>query len=227
MGRQDETQPFRNPDNRNNREYVPAVFDADHAPEDSPKVSGGFEKQKGYDKPAPRGLNRLSQRYTLPAVTLQARRAITATAEYSETLVLRTEFGRYEIRSVSGSSYDCVLDSADGWIDQDNNLVICQCMDEWRLRMSGYDFATVCKHVLIARIYVTATGVDNVNLTTEAVAEATGFDQRTVEHYCKTGEIIATKLRETWSITPADYFDAVAFLTAKIVHPDWDLPELP
>lgn len=217
-------QPFPPEDpESNHRLWIPAEW--------IPLIGGGREKVPntgievdnrggGY---APRSWNRPGQRYNLAPTELQARRQASANAEYGGTLVLRRREHVFQLRTPSGNFYDCVINPAYG-VPTPNERIMCQCPDELRLRLSGYQNNTVCKHVLMARKAWTEIGSEGLGWCTDAFAEFSGFSAVTVRKMCAEGKIFAVKEFETWSIDPV-YFDSqVQEQRGRIVHPTAEFP---
>lgn len=211
-----ETGPQRNPYRKSNREYVPAEWNAAHGPTESPKVSGGYEQQKGTVKAAPRGLNRVDQRYNLSATEMIARREARAADEYADSLVLWSENGLLEVCSKSGKSLNVAPSIGAAWPGQFPEPHLCQCEDDFRLRASGYQLNVRCKHYLIGQMAIDNELTDPIFYSAERLAQDTNYAIRTIEALCRQEVIPAVKVKEKWCIVPGDYANTVSTLIQRV-----------
>lgn len=215
MPRPGDSQPFRGDKDENHREYIPAVWDPDHAPGDSPKVSGGYEQDKRYSYPAPRGLNRTDQRYDLSVEDLASRRQSRAEAEIADTVVLRMRDDKVVMRAKSGNNYHLPAD-----------LQSCDCPDWWRLNASGKADA-YCKHQRIAAMaYTEAGGYEDLDWSTDYVADLIGAAVNTIENLCRAAYFVSERINNVWVIenSPTNT-DAINVYKERIVY--GDAPDLP
>ena len=213
----EERQPFFGIPNRNNRIYVPAEFAPSGTWIGSPKISGGFEISKGTAVDAPRGLNRVDQRYTQAASTMQANRASRGLAEYDSMNFLITELGRFEIQTASGKSVDAVPLASEAFLSPVGEPSMCQCEDDWRLRESGYSLDTFCKHVHALRKWLLDTTIDERFYSLEYVSEQTGYSLRALEEACREERIVAEKVGRQWGISPVVIEATLSYLLDRIV----------
>lgn len=213
-----ERQPFRGDPNRNNRVYIPATWAEPGEGEGHPKLSGGYEVSRNNGGEAPRGLNRTDQRYTLPASEMQARRQARAAAELPSLIFMQTELGRWECQTTSGKSVDCVPLAEMAFEGEDGELHLCQCEDDWRLRQSGYELATACKHVEGLRLYLDATPVDDQFYSLEWLSEQTGYSLRALEQQAANGSIPADKIGRQWGIPSPLATDTILYLRERVIN---------
>lgn len=189
----DDTQPQRNVQAHHNRAYI----HADWAPAGSggghPKISGGIEIDLRTGNPAPRGLNRINQRYELTQSEIQTRRQATAASEYAATLVCLGENNQYEVRGPSGNCYDVAP-----------SLVTCDCPDFMKQDLSGYGIVR-CKHIWIVITALADPGFPfGLPWGTSKLAQAIGINERTVQRLCEEGFFPATKVNSCWIVQAAD-----------------------
>lgn len=213
----DETQPWPNAPERHRRSYVPATWNGNHDPGQSPKVSGGYEvDQNGVPVPL-RGLNRGDQRYSQPVTTVRANRTSRAASELATTLVLLGRDGRYEVRSWNGNNYEVDLSAR-----------TCDCPDFWRLQQSYPAVVIDCKHIIMTETKVNEAFPDEIYYSVPRVQELTGLAERTVQKLIARGELVAFKTHNVWCIDP---YDAQAFASeyaSKVVNKEtWPTFELP
>jgi hypothetical protein len=146
-----------------------------------------------------------------------ARREARATDEYLDTVFIITELERFECQTRSGKSLDCVATAPDAFLGPDNELHLCQCEDDWRLRQSGYTLTVACKHVIMLRQWLLDTPPDDRWLSLEFVAQFVPYALRTLEAMCKRGFLPADKIGRQWAIPPSLIDSVIADLIARIV----------
>jgi len=179
------------------RKYIPAVFDPDHAPGTSPKVSGGYEVDTRGNQIPTRGFNRPDQRYTLDPLEAQSRRATRAASEQETTAIYTVSDTMIEVRTVTGNFYRLPNDTSN-----------CSCPDQFRLTESYPDIDVMCKHRIMAHNAIGDGTVDDLPWGTVRLAGYIGGDKRTVESAIKRAELTATKINNVYVV---DSLEAVTW----------------
>lgn len=188
-----DTQPFSNDPTRKHRIYIPATWAAPGMGGGHPKLSGGVTVDYKTGLPAPRAYNRPDQRYDLTQSELLSRREGRAAAEYAETVILRGDGGRYEVRSRSGNNYDVSSD-----------LLFCDCPDWLRVDESGYGIIR-CKHIYLVMLALADESLpDGVWWSTARLAEFLGVSERVAQFLCQDGFFDATKVHGVWELPPLE-----------------------
>lgn len=204
--------PGEEPGGRN-REWIFAEYATDPDGRRSKVPGTGVEVDKKSRAVIPnRGRNRPDQRYSLDFTELVARRAARAVEEEPESLALRMDGGRVEVVSASENRYD---------VNGPDQANYCACPDFERQVLSYPHEDWVCKHILIARLKEAAIYPLPLPVGVLWVAEQLGVAFQTVQQACRSHLCVATKVKRTWVIQPADADAFIAEYRTRMVDPDF------